>query len=107
MIRRPPRSTLSSSSAASDVYKRQPLKESMSLSKIVIGTLKQFILRGSDHVLHVNIILQLTLKSLQVDLTRGFFVSARRKLESEIYLICATSGARLLCVARCTCSEIA
>eukprot|EP00658_Telonema_sp_P-2_P081017 TRINITY_DN8193_c0_g1_i4.p1 TRINITY_DN8193_c0_g1~~TRINITY_DN8193_c0_g1_i4.p1 ORF type:complete len:124 (-),score=13.51 TRINITY_DN8193_c0_g1_i4:334-705(-) len=27
MIRRPPRSTLSSSSAASDVYKRQPLRQ--------------------------------------------------------------------------------
>ena len=31
MIRRPPRSTLSSSSAASDVYKRQIKKELLSL----------------------------------------------------------------------------
>eukprot|EP00658_Telonema_sp_P-2_P017343 TRINITY_DN16728_c0_g1_i2.p1 TRINITY_DN16728_c0_g1~~TRINITY_DN16728_c0_g1_i2.p1 ORF type:complete len:117 (-),score=27.26 TRINITY_DN16728_c0_g1_i2:126-476(-) len=30
MIRRPPRSTLSSSSAASDVYKRQPLDKELS-----------------------------------------------------------------------------
>src|SRR5674536_171096 len=37
MIRRPPRSTLSSSSAASDVYKRQPLEGSRSLSDRVGG----------------------------------------------------------------------
>src|SRR5674536_252187 len=92
MIRRPPRSTLSSSSAASDVYKRQPLKESMSLSKIVIGTLKQFILRRSDHMLHVNIILQLTLKSLQVDLARGFFVGPRGNLETGFSLSVQPAG---------------
>src|SRR5664280_2205263 len=34
MIRRPPRSTLSSSSAASDVYKRQVPKESRSFAKV-------------------------------------------------------------------------
>eukprot|EP00828_Plagiopyla_frontata_P041888 TRINITY_DN6110_c0_g2_i2.p1 TRINITY_DN6110_c0_g2~~TRINITY_DN6110_c0_g2_i2.p1 ORF type:complete len:120 (+),score=7.99 TRINITY_DN6110_c0_g2_i2:98-457(+) len=33
MIRRPPRSTLSSSSAASDVYKRQPTLPAMQLMK--------------------------------------------------------------------------
>src|SRR5665648_339601 len=46
MIRRPPRSTLSSSSAASDVYKRQVLVES------VVGLSDQEVLRAiSSHTL--------------------------------------------------------
>eukprot|EP00658_Telonema_sp_P-2_P033647 TRINITY_DN24652_c0_g1_i1.p1 TRINITY_DN24652_c0_g1~~TRINITY_DN24652_c0_g1_i1.p1 ORF type:complete len:353 (-),score=56.96 TRINITY_DN24652_c0_g1_i1:334-1392(-) len=38
MIRRPPRSTLSSSSAASDVYKRQILSEEDAMAKTACGT---------------------------------------------------------------------
>ena len=34
MIRRPPRSTLSSSSAASDVYKRQPVDDALSHARL-------------------------------------------------------------------------
>eukprot|EP00656_Telonema_subtile_P004013 TRINITY_DN11824_c0_g1_i2.p1 TRINITY_DN11824_c0_g1~~TRINITY_DN11824_c0_g1_i2.p1 ORF type:complete len:105 (+),score=32.68 TRINITY_DN11824_c0_g1_i2:98-412(+) len=37
MIRRPPRSTLSSSSAASDVYKRQVVQENLDLFKWLTG----------------------------------------------------------------------
>ena len=46
MIRRPPRSTLSSSSAASDVYKRQDLSHSKAIIEIEGQDVKEVLKKG-------------------------------------------------------------
>ena len=43
MIRRPPRSTLDRSSAASDVYKRQGLFDNRTIRPVIIGLLTFFL----------------------------------------------------------------
>ena len=46
MIRRPPRSTLDRSSAASDVYKRQSLDNEIPITSIVFGETGKLMLKG-------------------------------------------------------------
>src|SRR5665648_843631 len=50
MIRRPPRSTLSSSSAASDVYKRQVSRKFLAMTEHALGDLLGKDLSGLDLV---------------------------------------------------------
>src|SRR5664280_2639732 len=59
MIRRPPRSTLSSSSAASDVYKRQLFNDALELLRGHLIQVAQFRQIGQGHRLGIGIIRRL------------------------------------------------
>eukprot|EP01015_Nassula_variabilis_P033790 TRINITY_DN8183_c0_g1_i1.p1 TRINITY_DN8183_c0_g1~~TRINITY_DN8183_c0_g1_i1.p1 ORF type:complete len:181 (+),score=23.45 TRINITY_DN8183_c0_g1_i1:2-544(+) len=88
MIRRPPRSTQSRSSAASDVYKRQTLqrtKLSPELRKLALPKINQYLLTSLLYLCHYDLKLslsQITIPRYLQDQTTGYPLEYATKLSS-------------------------
>src|SRR5664280_924503 len=80
MIRRPPRSTLSSSSAASDVYKRQPLPSPRSIPSAFSITTSAYIIIRRRYESHTN-------RGLLVFLRKPGIVAEQRPILRTVYII--------------------
>src|SRR5674536_286658 len=93
MIRRPPRSTLSSSSAASDVYKRQLLNEfdlgvaSRHLEKVGQSFLELEIIFNGLLVTHLHDVGELSIDDFVHHPKSGFYSESR-----DFYRLCAVKA---------------
>ena len=84
MIRRPPRSTLSSSSAASDVYKRQDPKAALDLKNIM----KELCRQGSAIFFSTHVLEVAQKLCNKIAIIKAVSYTHLRAHETDSYLVC-------------------